>query len=120
ASTIIRKIVELRLPAMAIVKSARQITAIASRLGVVMLIKAREIIGQRWLPIGENRFATAPGQRLTRQSLQFFRILLVGPKKHAARPRPQFDERILCLKYSGRVGKLCPIPQISARFVQNT
>ena len=57
---------ELTLPATAMVNRARQIRAVASRLGAIMLIKAREIIGQRWLPIGENRFVTASGQHESR------------------------------------------------------
>src|SRR5882724_6121766 len=101
----IRKIVELRLPAMATIKNTRQTTAAASRLGVMMLIKVRKLyLRQCWLPISQNRFPRY-GPSPDDQALHFCGILLVRPDYRVGHftdaGRPRFP-------WAGLVERFCP------------
>src|SRR5437899_12317361 len=69
--------------------------------------------------IREDGFAAAAGEQVALRAAQFGWVLVVRPKEHSLRPRPQRIERRLRLPYFRSVWKLRTVPQNRLRLVQH-
>ncbi len=69
--------------------------------------------------IGENEFAAAAGEKVSRRVMKFRGVFLVAPEVNDLRSGPQRRERRVGLEDTGGVGKFRSIPEVARGFVED-